>query len=239
MSLPRFFCEHVTTGEMALPADEARHAVGSRRRRVGEGIILFDGTGPQWPATISRIERRGREVFVTVEEPEDVNVEPTVAVTVATALPKGRRWHWLIEKCTELGADAIWTLACQRSIVKPESGHENVWRKVCISAAKQCGRNRLPDLSAPLPLETILANWEGGPILIGDAEGKPFSAIASQITTPNRVLLLIGPEGGFTDAERQTALAAAGAIPVRLGSTTLRTETAAVALLSSCLGFWG
>ncbi len=237
MNRPRFFCEHVTTGDMTLPADEARHAVGSRRLRVGEEIVLFDGTGPQWPATISRIERRGREVFVAVGKPEDVNVEPAVAVTVATALPKGRRWHWLIEKCTELGTDAILALACQRSIVKPESGHEDVWRKVCISAAKQCGRNRLPDLAAPMPLKTVLANWKGGPILIGEAEGDPFAAIASRITTPKRVLLLIGPEGGFTDSERQAALTA-GAAPVRLGPTTLRTETAAVALLSACLALW-
>ena len=236
--LPRFFCEHVTVGRMPLPAEQSRHAVGSRRLHAGDPVVLFDGSGVQWPATIAEIRRRGREVILTVGPPEAVDLEPVVAVTVATALPKGHRWHWLLEKCTELGAAAIRPVDCRRSIVRPEHAREDAWRRVCIAAAKQCGRNRLPALAGPAALQTVLSEWEGDLILIADAAGEPVAALAAAVLRPQRVLLLIGPEGGFTDPEREAVLAAGGR-PVRLGATTLRTETAAAALLAALLALWG
>jgi 16S rRNA (uracil1498-N3)-methyltransferase len=238
---PRFFCPRVAEGPMDLPAAEARHAAGPLRLWAGDAVVLFDGGGLQWPGRIVEIARHGRRVRIEVGPPQSVGREPAVAVTVAAAAPKGRRWDWLLEQCTELGAAAIWALRCQRGIHVPPPEKADAWRRICIEAAKQCGRNRLPDLAGPM---TVLEAASGGPfdlaILGGVDEGDPFAALGAAASglPPQRVLLLIGPEGGFTDAECAAATAA-GARLVHLGPTILRTETAAAALLAAAVATWG
>jgi 16S rRNA (uracil1498-N3)-methyltransferase len=235
----RFFCEQVRTGTMRLPPAEARHAIASLRLSVGSRIVLFDGSGRQWPARIEAIADRGRDVRLTVDDPVELAREPAVAVTVATGVPKGRRWHWLLEKCTELGAAGIVALQCERSVARPAADRTEAWRRVCIEAAKQCGRNRLPAVGGPVSPPEAIAEAGAELVLIGTAQtGQSLAALAAGPSRPKRVLLLVGPEGGFSGAEHRAACQV-GAVPVLLGPTRLRTETAAVGLLAATIALWG
>jgi len=148
-------------------------------------------------------------------------------------VPKGKRLDWLLEKATELAAGVLQPVLFARSVAGGENlsaGKRNRWEAHCIAAAKQCGLNRLPTLESPVPLQEFLAQPGDSLRLVGDVtdEGVAFS---EAIRPAEEVRILVGPEGGFTPAERQD-IREGGYQFVRLGATTLRVETAAISLLA-------
>lgn len=208
-------------GRLCLRGEEAHHL--GRVRRVGEGqtVELFDGAGRGVQAIVRDVRKDCVELEIGPSLPDR---RPPLELTLATAVPKGERFDWLVEKATELGVRRLIPLRCERSTVDPRPAKLERLRRVIIEAAKQCGRFQLMELAEPEDWADYAAR-ESAPLrLLADPGGAAFPA--SRPTTGAAVA--IGPEGGFTadEVERGTA---AGWTSVRLAATILRIETAALA----------
>ena len=248
----RFFAPSVPEAGELLDLDEgeSRHALGALRLAPGTDVEVFDGRGAEAVGELAPAGRRLARVRVIrrrqAERPEPV-------VELAFAVPKGKRLDWLLEKAAELGAVRLQPVVFERSVAQPElSEHAAArWRGVCIAAAKQSGSAFLPEIMPPADLRALLARFgqgqgdggaPGGPLaILGSAANGPVAGHAPPLTEAmagwaagRPIVLLIGPEGGLTDAERLAA-EQAGFVPARLGLTVLRIETTAVALLAGVL----
>lgn len=213
-------------GEQAeLDRDEARHALGSRRLTEGDVMTLFDGRGTVAAATI--VSSSKRATLLAIVERVTVDVPPW-RITLASALPKGDRQAVMLNMATQLGMTAFVPLVCERSVAKPGEGFAARAQRLFIEGCKQSRRPHLPTLRPALaPAEAVSeAAQRGDLVLLADPVGEPFSAFSARSMT-----LLIGPEGGFSDAERKQC-ATRGARAITFGETILRTETAAVAMLA-------
>lgn len=224
--MSRFFVESLeaASGLVSLPKGEAHHAVDVMRLKPGAAIELFDGRGGLAEAVIESIG--SNSVIVRVMEIQHVE-EVVPRLTLATALPKGKRWQGLVEKCTELGVCVIQPVYFTRSVVKPEDSIEK-WQRWSLEAAKQCGRAFLPVFKKPVNLEGLLGQDSCGPCLLADPNGDSIIKWGGQIERAGVVMLIVGPEGGLTDEERAACFEAVCA-PVVLGNNILRIETAAIA----------
>ena len=239
-SRARFYVPDLAEGtEVALPPTEAHHAAHVLRLAPGAAVELFDGCGRAASARISTV-RRG-DVTATVEGVRGPAARPGPAVHLGFAVPKGSRLDWLIEKATELGVATLRPVRFERSVAGAGEFLEAKrakWLAHAIAAAKQSGLDYLPAIEDPLPLEKFAA--AGGPGIYGDlaADAQPIAQALRSLAAggPQKLArglaVVVGPEGGLTEAER-AALRAGGFTPVRLGRTTLRIETAAVAILAA------
>jgi 16S rRNA (uracil1498-N3)-methyltransferase len=154
---------------------------------------------------------------------------------------------WLIEKAVELGASGLVPLAAARSVVRLTGDRAERrrahWQGVVRASCEQCGRNRLPEVAAPVELEAWLAGMPEQPengdlrLMLSPRASVPFAELPTQAPSGN-VTLLIGPEGGLTPAEEDAA-AAQGFLPLGLGPRVLRTETAGIAVLAALAARWG
>ncbi|MFP4105124.1 MAG: RsmE family RNA methyltransferase [Phycisphaerae bacterium] len=230
----RFYAPDLRAATVALPEQEAHHARTVLRVRPGQTVELFDGSGRSAQGTVAHLGRG--EMTVDVEQLHPPTALPDPPVHVAFAVPKGKRLDWLLEKCTELAACRLTPVVFERSVaggneLKPSK--RTRWAGHCISAAKQCGLNHLPELGEPTDLPDLLEQAAESLLLVGDLTEatQPLGRAVAQRQPGQAITLLIGPEGGLSDAERRQC-ESAGALPVRLGSTILRIETAAVALLA-------
>lgn len=227
-----FFCPDLAAREslQVLPPEEADHALGVRRLGVGDAVTLFDGRGRLARGAIREADRRRRHLAVHVGGVQ--RQDPPPRRLLAAALPKGDRQAVMLDMATQLGMTIFQPLICERSVVKPQAGAARRWRRVCLEACKQSRRAWLPEIRAPLSLAEALAraeDWDKW--LAHPGGGVPPAAGPGG----GAVMLCIGPEGGFTDAEVETARRA-GARPVSLGGAVLRVETAAVAALVCAAG---
>ena len=219
-----------------LPADEAHHARTVLRLAPGSAVELFDGRGTVGRGTLASVARQG----VTVDlDSKDSRPRPRPLVHVAFAAPKPKRLDWLLEKATELAAASLGAVIFERSVAGARSLTDSKlrrWHARCLAAAKQSGLNVLPELRTTLTVGEYLAieRPPGDLRLLGDPaeDAAPLADAAACPPAADNIHLLIGPEGGLGERERAAALAA-GFVPVRLGTTTLRIETAAVAILAA------
>ncbi len=229
--------------EVNLPADTARHAIRSLRLQVGDPIVLFDGLGGEYQASICRVERES--VVARTGPFIERGAECPIDLLLAQGMSSGERMDFTIQKAVELGVAAIQPLATTRSIIKltteraaRKTGH---WQKLAIAASEQCGRNRLVDIAEPLRL----GDWLGQ--LPRDPEADELRLLLSpaahtgmrELPVPaGRIILLAGPEGGLDDSEADLARRR-GFQPIRMGPRVLRTETAALAALAAIQLRWG
>ncbi|MCX7934538.1 MAG: 16S rRNA (uracil(1498)-N(3))-methyltransferase, partial [Planctomycetota bacterium] len=210
---PRFFIakDLLRVGVVSLPASEAQHAAKVLRLQPGDRLEIGDGEGKIGAARLQAIN--GGAVTAMVEEIR-FYPEPRPRLTLATAIPKGKRWQWLVEKCTELGAARLHPLRFRRSIAQGE-GDVGKWRRWALEASKQSRRIYLPRISAPqsfsdfLPAHTGLLFW-------ATPAGAPAADYAGRIQNAEEIAVIIGPEGDLTVEERKTC-EIAGALPLSLG----------------------
>lgn len=216
---PRFYTEEPTiNGKVKLTPEQIRHSK-ALRLRDGDVLQIFDGKH-EYQAKLIGTEAE----IVAKSEP---NAPKGPKITLAVAWPKGERGDWLVEKATELGVDTIIPLLTQRSVVDPRESKLERMKKVIINACEQSGRTILPSIHPPQMIQDVLARKaEFDAILIADKSGKPFA-----MPHGKNVLVLIGPEGGFTDDEVASAVATNAKV-VSLGTTTLRTETAGMTVVA-------
>ena len=227
MADPRFYTgpQKLEPGLVVLSEAESRHAASSRRLAVGDVVVLFDGRGSVARGPIESIGRRAVGVEIAVVARCDIDVP--VKLTLAVAFPKGPRQDVLVEKCTELGVAAIWPMRCARSIAEPSTHRLGKLRRTVIEACKQSQRAWLCELREPVSFSEVVGSigqFEAAVIADGSTDGSN----GGESTSHKSVLVLVGPEGGFT-AEELAAARDAGCGVLRLGQTILRTETAAIA----------
>jgi 16S rRNA (uracil1498-N3)-methyltransferase len=223
----RFFLATPPAGDRAvLAGDEARHLARVLRGQPGDEVVVFAGTGAEWPARIVRLSRDAVELETGPAREDPAPGGP--AVTIAVALPKGERQKWLVEKLTELGVARLVPLHTERGVAEATPAACERLRRGVIEACKQCGRNRLLEIGEPRSVTAALADMTpGSRAVIADPGG--ISLDPRGLAEARSLLALVGPEGGFTAAEIAAA-EQAGAIRVGLGPHILRIETAAIAL---------
>ncbi len=230
----------INGAEIELDGDRARYLGKVLRTRVGDTITIFNGEGPEWPATIARISKNS--VGLALGDSSEANTESPLKIHLVQGISRGERMDFVVQKATELGVKRITPVLTEFGVVKlkadrAEKRREH-WQKVAASACEQSGRTRLPLIDTPIPLK----NWFGSKPEKVDAELilTPGGATAlSSIAAPEtKICVLIGPEGGFSDAEYQDA-EVSGFKAVSLGPRVLRTESAAIATLAVLQSLWG
>jgi 16S rRNA (uracil1498-N3)-methyltransferase len=213
-----------------VDGDEHHHLARVLRARPGDAITLFDGAGVEVIARIVRIDRDRTQLVADPAGPAGP-VRAAAAIetplTLLTAVPRGGRMDFLVQKCSELGVARIVPVITARSVVRPEPAKRGRWEKIAREAARQCGRADVPEVSPPTALAAALAASDLPDrrlMLSPEAGGRPLRALL-----PDRAAtaLLVGPEGGLDTAEVEAARAA-GFQAASLGSRILRVETAAI-----------
>ena len=213
---------------LTLPEDAAHHAARVLRLREGDAVVLFDGRGGEYAA---RLAMPGRgQVVAEIGERSNPQRESPLEVTLLQAVSTSDKMDFTVQKAVELGVAAIQPVFSEKSVVRLSGEREAKklahWRRIAIAACEQCGRNRIPEVREPLPLERYAAA-AGTKILLSPAGNGRLAGLAKGPLT-----LAAGPEAGFSDAEEQRLLHA-GFIATRLGPRVLRTETAALAALAA------
>ena len=208
-----------------LPPEEASHARSKRVAR-GDRVVLIDGSGREADAEVLAMIRDATEVRV-LEIRDAPPLRPEIRLAIAGI--RGERLAWVAEKAGELGVARLSLVHTERTQSFRAGGAalERVER-IVRESAKQSGSARWPECAGPLTLEEALAPETGSVHLILDRDGAPFLRSAGVAPSPSSVSLLVGPEGGWTDGERDMARAA-GWTAVALPGGTLRAETAAIA----------
>lgn len=240
--MPRFYCSSPLplTGSFDLPADAAHHAARVLRLREGDAVEIFDGAGQARTGVL--VEIAGKRVVVGELADSTLERESPLRVVLAQGLPSGDKLDWVIQKATELGVSEIQPLATARSVVKLSAERaakrQEHWQQIAISACEQCGRNVLPIIHPPQDF----TKWVAQPRPAEDHKlillPEGASSLHAQAQPTGAVVLLIGAEGGFTDAESDLALQY-GYRPIRMGKRVMRTETAAIAGIAALQMLWG
>lgn len=217
----RYFLDDLpNAGAAELRGDVAHHLGRVMRARPGDVVRLGDGRGRSATAEIVTVERdvvRARIGAVEVEP------EPARRVALAFAPPRLSRAEWLFEHGTEVGVAAFWPLWTERT--RPQGERLDRWRRIVVAAAGQCDRAWLPTVHPAMEFVDFVKTGGGGGARFVAAPGAP-SLLALRPATGD-VVLLVGPEGGFSAAEERAARDA-GFVPCGLGRSVLRTETAAL-----------
>jgi len=239
MRVPRIYHPQPLQAHTHVKLEEgaARHV--SRVLRLGPDapLILFDGSGVQFSATITSVGKRTVEVLLA--DREETHPESPLRITLAQGVSKGDRMDFTIQKAVELGVNRIVPLNTERSVVNLKGERlekkMNHWRGVIISACEQCGRNTLPEL---LPLQSLDSWLSAKPDGTGLLLDHRASDTVSTLSPEPAITLLIGPEGGLSEPERKKAMDK-GYHGLRLGPRVLRTETAALTALAALQSRFG
>lgn len=240
MRTPRIFVDGALHPGLDVVLDEraSRHLRTVLRRVSGQEVEVFDGRGT---ACRGALVSAGRTLRVELTHLCDDDRESPLAVHLALGISKGERMDLAIQKAVELGVASIQPLTTERTVVRLDATRAarrlEHWRGIVRSASEQCGRNHL----AGVHEVRRLADW-----LQGSGEGLALmptpgaSQGVADLPPPGdaRVRLLVGPEGGLSEVEREAALAA-GFLPLRLGPRVLRTETAAMTAVAAVMTVWG
>lgn len=230
-----FASEGPVSGLIELGREEAHHLVKVRRVQAGEIIEAFDGAGNSWRCDVAEFGRN--HVVLRVHEQIRYSIDGLKypEITIASAVPKGDRFDWLIEKAVELGVSRFIPLKCDRSVVDPRESKLERIRQSIIEACKQSGRNQLMEVHAPVALDDYLdhlaAKAGDSVIYWADMAGQSTAAVLSDDWTKKSVSVLIGPEGGWSDRERNL-LVSRGVLCWKFADNILRIETAAIAAAS-------
>jgi 16S rRNA (uracil1498-N3)-methyltransferase len=235
MPARRFFVEntHAVGDVVELSGSDAHKVARVLRLRTGDRIDVVDSSAQTFDASLIVQDGAVRATLDAVRSAQSTN-EPRI--DVAQGIPKGSKMDYVVEKLTELGVSTIVPVATERSIVR-EAGAPKLerWRRLAQAAAQQSGRDTIPAIEEPLDLDRLIERFTGYDVVLFPwelASGEPLrETLPSLVAGAQRVLIVIGPEGGFSHAEAERA-AAAGAHQISLGTSILRTETAALVMVA-------
>lgn len=223
----RYFVEQeIQAATALLTGAEAHHLLHVMRGKLGDSVKLFDGSGNEYLAQITRLGRR--DVELAILSTDTVDRELPLRITLAVALPPGDRQQWLVEKATELGVARVVPLLTQRSGPVSDS-MLNKLRRGVVEASKQCGRNRLLEVAEPVGWSNFVCECHPTARYIAEIGAAPFSPAMESANWLTEVVVAIGPVGDWTHEE--LALAQSNTWkPIGLGPRILRVETAAITL---------
>ena len=239
----RFFLppDSFTKSSINLPADTARQISRVLRLDIGDEIIVLDNKRYEYLCEIETLNKDSATAKI-ISQTKNLN-EPRVNITMALSLTQRDKFEWMLQKCTELGAAAFIPVQTSRTLIQDMQKIHNKlprWRKIVQEAAEQSARGLVPDIHDPITLQNLITTidkkntlpmipWE-------DEEDKSIKDIFEQEKNAlfENILILIGPEGGFSIEEVQKA-ENGGFRSITLGRRILRMETAAVAALAQTL----
>lgn len=240
MKNPRVYqaCQVQPGDEIALDEPAARHLIQVLRLRLNDPFILFNGWGQAWQARLTASSRR--HATAGIEQGLETNPESPLHTHLGLGISKGERMDYAIQKAVELGVSEITPLFTRYSMVKLDDKRKEKrqqhWQGIIIGACEQCGRNQLPTLHPAQDNTSWLTGTQTEVrILLDPLAAQALTDIAAR---PRSTSLYIGPEGGLSDEEIDTAKQA-GFTGIRLGPRVLRTETAVVATLTALQLTWG
>ena len=241
MRITRVYVDSPLTpdADVRLPEAAAYHVSRVLRLREGATITAFDGSGADFRCEILAV--KGDDVRVRVGPRSAGLAESPLRITLVQAVSRSERMDWTLQKATELGVRTIAPVLSARSVERLDERQAEKkmrhWQAIVAAACEQCGRSKVPHVAAPVTLRDHLANARKEGLRLVLSPSAPGS-LAGLTSLPNKVELLIGPEGGLDDDELLAAQKASF-MPVRLGPRVLRTETAAVVALTVLQALWG
>ncbi len=232
--MPQYFipAENIRNGEFSAGPEESLHIARVARARAGDGIDIFDGKGNRYRAVIKSSSREAVSGTVTDRLPSP---EYKTRITLCFSAVARAALESVLEHCTEAGVEIFQPVISARTQFDLLGGWERRlarFNQILMSAAKQCGRGRLPELRRPEKFADLLIS--GGPAVVASAEGKSPDETAGGLAGKMDVRLFVGPEGGFTKEELDLARSR-GAAFMNLGLYTLRAESACLAASSALL----
>lgn len=225
---------------VTLGAAQAHYVGRVLRLRKGDTLILFDGSGTEFDAVVERVGKDSAELAIGTRN--ETHTESVLHTQLVQGIGRGDRMDFVVQKATELGVKRITPVMTRHGVVRLDSRRADSrrahWQSIATSACEQSGRVRPPLIDEPVALDA----WFGAmtrradvDLILRPGADLPLAAVPAPVT---KLCLLIGPEGGFSDAE-YAAAAAAGFRAVSLGPRILRTETAALAALAVAQSLWG
>ncbi|MBA2502816.1 MAG: 16S rRNA (uracil(1498)-N(3))-methyltransferase [Pyrinomonadaceae bacterium] len=231
---------------VTLDREETHHLRKVLRLTTGDEVFVFDGEGDEF---LCVVEESGREAEATLAVRQRVppaQAESPLDLTLAVALLKNEKLDWVVQKATELGVRRITPVMTKRADVRVREEGETTRRRIvrlerlALQAAKQSGRARVPAVDAPIVFDDLLstsfsassAAWAEKHLMFAERGGRGLAEVFSELTAaPSRVTALVGPEGGWEDAEIEAARER-GWMVITLGGRTLRAETAAITIVA-------
>jgi 16S rRNA (uracil1498-N3)-methyltransferase len=239
--MPRFYCSQplLVGATIALPDPVAHHA-WVVRLQPGAALTVFNGDGAEYLAELATLDKKGASARIVACIARDC--ELAYEITLAQALPEAAKMDWIIEKAVELGVAALQPLAAQRCVVRLSAERAEKrqahWQGVIVAASEQSGRNRLARLAPVEDFGKWIGRAAGQPRILLSPRGEQSLAGWARAQAPQALTLMVGPEGGFSAAEEDGAIAQ-GALALSMGPRILRTETAALAAVAMLGGIWG
>lgn len=234
----RFFVkrENIENDNITVEGEDVQHISKVLRLQAGDRIVLCDGEGTDYLASIESMDKHS--IRTAIIDKEASKGEPNIDVVLYQGIPKSTKMDLIIQKCTEMGIKRIVPVSTVRTVVKLESEKDEKkkverWIKIAEEAAKQSGRGIIPAISMPMTLTEALKDAAKLDTVIVPYELEGSLAVKEALRNGNgsSIGFFIGPEGGFECTEIEKAKGV-GAVPVTLGSRILRTETAGVAVLT-------
>ena len=242
MRIPRIYTDQTLRPglEVVLPEQAGEHVARVLRLEHGHPLILFNGDGCEYDATLAALVKRAVSAKITAVRESDR--EAPLQVTLAQGIARGEKMDWILQKATELGVARIVPLVTERTEVKLDEDRAERrrahWMSVIAGACEQCGRNRLPALEPPQRLDRWLGSLGAAPALRLALLPEGDASLRQLPQMENGATLAVGPEGGFS--EHDIALLGQGGFRgLRLGPRILRTETAGVAALAALQALYG
>jgi len=239
MTRRRFYAppEALSLGKksVTLSAEETRHARDVLRLQRGEEVYVFDGEGLEYRCVIAELKRDSVKVDL-LDQVKPARPESRLDLILSVALLKGEKFDLVVQKATELGATRFIPILTNRADVRIRSGDDAKrklmrWQRIALEATKQCGRARLMKIDAAVAFEELIervGQRDELRLMFAERGGSSFSQVLKDLaSTRTKVIAIIGPEGGWTDAEMDEANKKSWRI-VTLGGRTLRAETAAI-----------
>jgi 16S rRNA (uracil1498-N3)-methyltransferase len=246
MTIRRFYAPSaafdIANARATLDASEARHLKDVLRLRVGDEVLVFDGEGREFKASIEEISAQQIRLHLLEEAPPS-SPESPVEITLALALLKGEKLDLVIQKATELGIAKVLLFTSEHADVKVRTRADGIQRidrleRIALEAAKQSGRAKVPVIEGPFTLQELLSSTTAAHrLLFSERNGEPLD----ELTKPREgadIIFVIGPEGGWADSELEAARTAGWTV-VTLGGRVLRAETAAIAVLAVLQNLFG
>ncbi|MCB1667047.1 MAG: 16S rRNA (uracil(1498)-N(3))-methyltransferase [Porticoccaceae bacterium] len=232
-----YTCQPLSSGEDVILDPMASRHLTVLRLKPGSQITLFNGNGGEYAARLT--ETGSKTHRLAVGEFDDRKTESPLATHMGIGISRGDRMDMVVQKATELGIQKITPLYTERTEVKLKGDRVDKkmrhWQQIVISACEQCGRNTLPELAQPQPLQDWLDSPAGLKFVLHHRSEKSLN---SYTETPDSIALLVGPEGGLSKQEIDAAQQA-GFKPLTLGPRVMRTETAPLAAISIFQFLWG
>jgi 16S rRNA (uracil1498-N3)-methyltransferase len=233
--MPRVYIpsERIGAEQISLQPREARYILTVLRLGLGDAVTVFDGAGNEYRTELTEDYEGG--IYLALREQLNPQRESSLRIILGQALLKGERMKFVIQKATELGVNRICPLVTSRSIPIVEGEREALrmerWQRIALEAAKQSGRTMIPEIEAIHELSDFFVQSAGTRIMLWEEEPIPLREIVGKINPYAGITLLIGPEGGFSEAE-VTAAQDQGFLVAGLGQRILRAETATLSVLS-------